>query len=48
VKIWFEDEKSLHQKMALVAENHLGGAAFWRKDFEDPSFWTGFGKRELT
>lgn len=48
VKVWFEDEKSLQQKMNLYRKYKLGGIAFWRKDFEDESFWKTFGKHELT
>lgn len=48
VKIWFEDEASLKEKVKLIDTYHLGGAAFWRKGFEPQSFWQGFAKHELT
>ena len=38
-KMWIEDEKSLKEKLSLIKENHLQGAAFWAKDFEDESIW---------
>ncbi len=34
-KIWFEDNKSLEEKLALVNELQLAGFAAWRKGFED-------------
>lgn len=34
-KIWFEDNKSLDEKLKLVNEFHLAGFAAWRKGFED-------------
>ena len=34
-KIWFEDNKSLEEKLALVNELKLAGFAAWRKGFED-------------
>lgn len=34
-KIWFEDNKSLKEKLALVNELQLAGFAAWRKGFED-------------
>lgn len=48
VKIWFEDERSLKAKAALIPAYHLGGAAFWRKGFEPAHFWQSFAKHELT
>lgn len=48
VTVWFEDEKSLQEKIKLVSDYHLGGAAFWRKGFEPFRFWQGFAKHELT
>lgn len=34
-KIWFEDNKSLEEKLALINELQLAGFAAWRKGFED-------------
>ena len=34
-KIWFEDNKSLEEKLALVNELQIAGFAAWRKGFED-------------
>lgn len=48
VEIWFEDEETLKNKLALVDDYHLGGAAFWRKGFEGEEFWQYFAPRELT
>jgi spore germination protein YaaH len=42
VKIWFEDEKSLHHKAELLRKYKLAGAAFWRKGFEPLVFWQNF------
>lgn len=38
-KMWIEDEESIKEKLSLIKENHLQGAAFWAKDFEDESIW---------
>jgi hypothetical protein len=48
VKIWFEDEQSLKEKVQLIPTYHLGGASFWRKGFETKEFWQRFAKHELT
>lgn len=48
LKIWFEDEQSLQEKMKLIDTYKLGGASFWRKGFEPDGFWQGFMKHELT
>jgi len=37
--VWYEDDKSLRAKLALVAGNRLRGFAAWRLGFEDPAFW---------
>jgi spore germination protein YaaH len=31
-----------------MRQYNLAGAAFWRKGFETPNLWQGFGKHELT
>lgn len=38
-KAWLEDERSLEEKLSLVDEYNLAGAAYWRKDFEPDSIW---------
>ncbi|MDD3279215.1 MAG: glycosyl hydrolase family 18 protein [Lachnospiraceae bacterium] len=37
--IWMEDEKSLEEKMKLVQEYELAGAAEWKLGFERDSVW---------
>jgi len=36
---WFDDARSLRQKMGLVPLYHLRGYAAWRLGVEDPEFW---------
>ncbi len=48
LRIWFEDEKSLKEKIGLIHTYQLAGASFWRKGFEPENFWHGFAKHELT
>lgn len=38
-KMWIEDEKSIKEKLSLISENSLAGAAFWAKGREDNSIW---------
>lgn len=38
-QVWFENRYSLAIKLGLVENYNLGGIAFWRMGFEDPSFW---------
>ena len=38
-KIWIEDERSFKEKLSLVKEHNLAGAAYWVKDREDPNIW---------
>ena len=38
-KMWIEDEKSFENKLGLVKEYNLAGAAYWRKGFESESVW---------
>ena len=45
-KIWMEDEKSLSEKLSLISNYNLGGAASWEKDMESDNFWT-FLKEKL-
>lgn len=46
-KIWFEDERSLKEKIKLIGEYGLAGASFWRKGFEPDHFFQKFAKHEL-
>ena len=36
---WFDDQRSLREKLRLVRQYHLRGFATWRLGFEDPGFW---------
>lgn len=36
---WFDDARSLREKLALVPLYHLRGYAAWRLGVEDPEFW---------
>jgi len=38
-KMWIEDEKSIEEKLNLINQYHLAGAAFWEKDMEKNSVW---------
>ena len=46
-KIWIEDEKSLKEKISLIANNNLGGVASWEKGMETDNFWE-FLKQEIS
>lgn len=38
-KIWIEDIKSLHEKLTLVNDYKLAGAAYWALDRQDDGVW---------
>lgn len=38
-KMWIEDEKSIEEKLNLISQYNLAGAAFWEKDMETKSVW---------
>ncbi len=38
-EIWLEDEQSIEEKMKLVKENDLAGAAFWQLGYQRDSVW---------
>ena len=38
-KIWVEDEESIKEKLSLIEEYELAGAAYWTKDMETDSIW---------
>lgn len=38
-RIWLEDEQSLEEKVKLVKENDLAGAAFWKLGLENSDAW---------
>ena len=45
---WFDDSRSLHEKLKLLQAYHLRGFAAWRLGAEDPQFWpmaAQFGQR---
>ena len=37
--IWIEEETSIKEKLSLIGEFNLGGAAFWALDHETSDFW---------
>lgn len=39
-QIWLEEEKSISEKLNVMTENNLAGAAFWKLTYEDSSIWT--------
>ena len=38
---WFDDARSLSEKLKLIQLDHLRGYAAWRLGVEDPEFWEG-------
>lgn len=38
-KIWLEDADSLKEKLNVMKNNRLAGAAFWKLGYEEPSVW---------
>jgi len=38
-KVWIEDERSIEEKLNLVQEYELAGAAYWKKDGETEQIW---------
>lgn len=38
-KIWIENEVSLEEKLKVMKENNLAGAAYWKLGLERPSAW---------
>jgi spore germination protein YaaH len=41
---WFDDARSLREKLKLVQLDHLRGYAAWRLGVEDPEFWQPKGQ----
>ncbi len=41
---WFDDARSLREKLKLVESRHLRGYAAWRLGVEDPAFWQPQGQ----
>ncbi len=41
---WFDDARSLREKLKLVQIDHLRGYAAWRLGVEDPEFWQTEGQ----
>lgn len=39
-KMWIEDGTSIKEKLSLVKQYELGGAAFWEKDRETEGIWS--------
>jgi spore germination protein YaaH len=40
--VWYEDARSIQEKLRLVEEFHLRGFAAWRLGLEDPRIWSIF------
>lgn len=40
VKIWFEEERSIEEKMKLIKENNLAGVSSWKLGMEKDSVWS--------
>lgn len=38
-KMWIENETSLEEKLKVMKQNHLAGAAYWKLGLERPSAW---------
>lgn len=38
-EIWFEEERSLKEKLSLISEYNLAGAAYWRLGMENDEIW---------
>lgn len=38
-KVWMENEESLEQKLKVMKENNLAGAAYWKLGLERPAAW---------
>ncbi len=38
-QVWLEEETSLEERMKVMAENRLAGAAFWKLGFQKDSVW---------
>ena len=38
-KIWFEDEKSLEEKLKVMDGHEFAGASFWKLGLEDSAVW---------
>jgi spore germination protein YaaH len=45
---WFDDARSLREKLKLVQLYHLRGYAAWRLGVEDPEFWQPEGQQSNT
>jgi len=41
---WFDDARSVREKLKLVQLDHLRGYAAWRLGVEDPEFWQPKGQ----
>ena len=44
VKIWFEEEKSIEEKMKLVIEYNTAGTSAWKLGLERYSVWSVINK----
>ena len=38
-KMWIENESSLEEKLKIMKQHQLAGAAYWKLGFERPSAW---------
>jgi spore germination protein len=44
--VYFENRRSLHEKMKLIGRYHLHGFSAWRLGQEDPEFWKEMHERK--
>lgn len=42
--IWFEEEKSIEEKMKVISESNTAGVAEWKLGLEKPTIWSVIGK----
>lgn len=43
-KIWLENEKSTEERLKLVSDKSLAGAAYWKSGLENPKVWDTINK----
>ena len=46
--VWFDDARSLREKLKLLQLDHLRGYAAWRLGVEDPEFWEPEEQKPVT
>jgi spore germination protein YaaH len=45
--VWYEDQRSFADKLALAKQTHIGGIAIWRLGYESPDIWKQLQRRIL-